>query len=123
MKLSLCPQCGSGKINTTNIITGEVACNSCDWTGKESELISRLVDEKAIRDITETVARDYAHALAQLAAQGIGQAMIAAGLITTKEPVLLGRLIKAAVGGALNGTMEEIKSIQKEIQSGEARPS
>jgi hypothetical protein len=95
----------------------------CDWEGKRSELLSGDVEGSGILrhpdmalEIVREVSKDYFQALAKLAGQPIGRALVTSGIVSVQDSKTLGRLIRAACVGAHVATLNELEDIQKEAQ-------
>lgn len=131
-QFELCPECGSGKIEMGALIGEdmEATCLSCGWKGPHRELMASIIRQSDVSSevgavlgspdlalgIAQEVAKAYMVLIAKYAAQGLGLAMIEAGVIGKEQPKELTRLIRAASMGAHKATLEEIEAIQKELQ-------
>lgn len=131
--LNVCPECGSGKIKYAGeLISADMAvsCLSCGWRGTHGALMAVAADEAKVMEksqeifgtpdlalgIAQEVSRAYLVLLSKMAAQPIGLAMIEAGVIGKEQPKELTRLIRSACLAAHKATLEEIETIQKELQ-------
>lgn len=129
MRTEMCPQCGSAKLEVTtegelmtHLAGGNVRCTNCGWGGPKADLLTSEVPEQPemTQDqayaIALQVAQQYFISLAEHASQGIGLAMIEAGVIGVKDKTQLARLIRAATSGAHQATLREVEKIQKESE-------
>lgn len=118
MKVELCPECGSGKINKIDPLGSSVRCEGCSWVGAESGLIATDVKATTL-DIAMHVSQVLLLALTKEASMPMGRAMISAGLITpSSDGSTVARVVKAAVLGAHRAILTEIDKFQKELGSG-----
>lgn len=126
MKTELCPDCGSGKLDFESellMLETDVRCLECGWRGKGRDVMITKVDTPrrfAAPDMAQAVAEDvaltYQRKLAAVAAVHIGLAMVDAGIVGRQDKDNLTRLVRAATLGAHRATLEEIETIQKELQ-------
>lgn len=130
--VDLCPQCGSAKVEVlsgSEIVGGvQVSCTNCDWTGKQSELITAMLPKDgslvgdAALSVAQEVALSYLRLISKLAGAQIGLAMVESGITGRKDKYSLTRLIRAACIGAHRATLDEIGKMQEEM-SGQSTTS
>lgn len=131
--LSVCPECGSGKIKySSEVISADVAvaCLACGWEGAHGDLMAMAADEAKVMEksteifgtpdlalgIAQEVSKAYLILISKMVAQPLGLAMIQAGVIGKEQPKELTRLIRSACLAAHKATLEEIETMQKEIR-------
>lgn len=132
MNIQVCPECGSGKVDTGSSILGNDAyagCQSCGWSGTVGDLLTpmrqeddspgNLITPDQALCIAQSVAEDYMRRLAANAAKPVGLAMVESGIVGLKDRERLARLIRAAMQGAHKATLDEVEVIQKELLRGE----
>jgi len=113
MKVELCPNCMSNKVETSVLgITSQ--CVTCHWEGKTSELIVTQIKSDRL-EIAETVSQTYMLLLSQRVTPILGGCMISAGLIGGNEDRgVLSRILREATLAAHKATLDTIEQIQKE---------
>ena len=121
MNITLCPQCGSGKLREVGCFVARdiiIRCDSCSWQGTDKKVITASTDVDAA-SIAAGVAQQYMIALADGAAKELAKAMVASGVLATNTDLrLFGRVVRAATLAAHKATFVEIEKIQKELSSG-----
>lgn len=136
MQISLCPECGSGKVEgKTLTIDGSdppAKCLSCGWEGTRGQLFGvsiapRLVGGSAANAVVEALAEELARAVFAFTSRAIGTAIFAVKLFPAKELVesekcqyLAKRLInagaRAGARAACIAVIEEMGMIDKEFE-------
>lgn len=136
MQISLCPKCGSGKIEgKTLTIDGSdppARCRSCGWEGTRGQLFGvsiapRLTGGSAANAVVEALAVELARAVFVFATKAIGKAILAVKLFPAKElaedercQYLAKRLInagaQAGASAACIAVIEEMGLIDKEFE-------
>lgn len=115
MKVQLCPECGSGKINKLDVLSGVCRCDACEWAGKEADLVSSNIAGSSL-DVAIAVAQTLLLTITQHASIPIGQAMIEAGVLpASSSATTAARLVKAAMLGAHKAILDEVSKIQQEM--------
>lgn len=107
----------------------DVVCQSCGWSGNQSELYTTEIQHALGGDVAESVCKDLMSALEleifNRASQKIAEAIMAVGLFPVEQfkkdarvRELVVRLMRAGIDGAVTGIGREMADIDREHEEG-----